>query len=338
MNIIFSMGDCNGIGLEVLVKAIIEYDKLIESKKQKANGRKLNEENNTFSIAGNTKTIEDYISHFKFPAQVKNNSLVIESRICPIVKCGKYSKVSFGEESKSAGELATKSIEKALSLTLNGQFDAMVTMPVSKSVLYKAGWKYPGHTEMLAEGCGVINPLMILCKDKLRVGLATIHIPVKDVSRSLTKSGIIETGQRFNDSLKTDFGIKQPKIAVLGLNPHAGENGDIGKEEITKIIPAINELNKKGINAFGPFPADGFFAYGEYKVFDGILAMYHDQGLIPLKLLTKGSGINFTAGLPIVRTSPDHGTGFNIAGNGIADFRSTLNAIRLAIRIVKNRI
>lgn len=325
MNIIFSIGDCNGIGLEVLLKAISNYDDLSVN------------DNINFSICGNEKTIDEYISLINFPAKIRNHSLIIGNRNCPIIHCGNYSKVTIGKESVSAGKLAAKSVEKAVELTLQKKFDALVTLPISKSVLYTAGWSFPGHTEMLADKCKVVNPLMILCTDKVRVGLATIHIPIKDVSKSLKKSTIVDIGKKFLNSLKIDFAIKSPKIAVLGLNPHAGESGDIGKEEINKIIPSIRELNNIGINSFGPFPADGFFGHAAYKDYDGILAMYHDQGLIPLKLLAKGAGVNFTAGLPIVRTSPDHGTAFGIAGKNIADQRSTLNAINLAIGIVENR-
>ncbi|MFH1050022.1 MAG: 4-hydroxythreonine-4-phosphate dehydrogenase PdxA [bacterium] len=335
MKIIFTIGDCNGIGLEVLIKALIKFDDF--SKSSSFDKLRMTNSQVDFSIVGNEKTIKEYLSYFNFPITVNNNTIELNNRKILIIKSAAYSPVQFGKETKSAGRLAAKSIEKALALTLKNQYDAMITMPVSKSVLYKAGWKYPGHTEMLADVCNVKNPLMLLCTDKIRVGLATIHIPLSKVHKSITKSGLIETAQKFNLSLKQDFGIKAPKIALLGLNPHAGESGDIGKEEIKIIIPAINELNKQGIKTFGPFPADGFFAHGEYKQFHGILAMYHDQGLIPLKLLAKGSGVNFTAGLPIVRTSPDHGTAFGIAGQNKADCRSTLHAIELAIEVVRKR-
>jgi 4-hydroxythreonine-4-phosphate dehydrogenase len=325
------MGDCNGIGLEVWYKAITDF--------QKSNSKLNNKKNEdiSFSIAGNLRTIEEYFEKLKIKINISDNNLIVGNFICPIINSGKYSKVSFGSESKSAGELAASSIEKALDLTLQNKFDAMVTLPVSKSVLYKAGWKFPGHTEMIASVCKVKNPLMILCTDKVRVGLATIHIPIKEVHRNLKKSEIINIAEKFLKSLNSDFGIKFPKIAVLGLNPHAGESGDIGKEEITTIIPAIEFLKKSRINIEGPFPADGFFGHESFKNYDGILAMYHDQGLIPLKLLAKGRGVNFTAGLPVVRTSPDHGTAFEIAGKNIADHRSTLNAIKLATIIVTNR-
>lgn len=326
MNIVFTIGDCSGIGLEVFVKAVIEFDKKSKFSKD-----------TNFFITGNEKTIAEYLSYFNFPASVKNDELTIKQRTIPIIKSGSYVKVKFGEDSKNAGQLAAKSIEKAMSLTLKKRFDALVTLPVSKSSLYQAGWHYPGHTEFLAARCNIKNPLMVLCTDKVRVGLVTVHIPVKDVSKILTKSQIIENGKKFSESLTKDFGIKEPKIAVLGLNPHAGENGDIGKDEITTIIPAINELRNIDLKAFGPFPADGFFGHGEYKKYDGILAIYHDQGLIPLKLLAKGSGVNFTAGLPIVRTSPDHGTACDIAGKDVADFKSTYNAIELAIKIALSR-
>ncbi len=322
MKIIINIGDCNGIGIEIMLKAIelLDYKKDLE-----------------ISIAGNTKTIQEYIEKISYDAQIENGKLKAGKYLCPIIECDNYSPVQFGVEDEKAGRLAAEAIETAVDKYFEEEFDAIVTMPVSKSSLYKAGWQYPGHTEMLAARSNVKDPLMILCTDKIRVGLVTIHIPLQEVSSSINKDNLLLTALKFNKSLIKDFGINQPKLAVLGLNPHAGENGGIGKEEIDLIIPSIEEMRLYGVNAFGPFPSDGFFAYDEYLKYDGILAMYHDQGLIPLKLLAKGEGVNVTAGLPIVRTSPDHGTAFPIAGKNIADPVSALKAITMAIHISNSR-
>lgn len=327
MKIVITIGDCNGIGLEVLIKAIMDLD----SKHKEFIDV-------DFSIVGNEKTIAEYLDKFDFPVSVGEDKLIINSRVCQIIKCNNYSRVELGKETLSSGVLAVEAIEKAVGMTIKGEFDGIVTLPISKSVVYKAGWQFPGHTEMLANACNVENPLMILCDDYIRVGLATIHVSLKDVPKLINRKMLIEIISKFNYSLINDFGIERPKIAVLGLNPHAGENGALGDEELNVINPSLNELKNLKIDVFGPFPSDGFFAHGEYKNFDGILAMYHDQGLIPLKMIAKGTGINFSAGLPIVRTSPDHGTAFQLAGKNIADSSSLKNAILLNLKINKNHI
>jgi 4-hydroxythreonine-4-phosphate dehydrogenase len=326
MNIIISQGDCNGIGIEVMIKSILDFDRVHEDF-----------ERHDLFISGSLETMEEYLGHFQLPVNFFSDSIQIGNRICPVIDCGNYSPVQFGQETESAGKLAAGAVETAVERTLAGEFDALVTMPVSKNSLYMAGWKFPGHTEMLADRCGVKNPMMILFKDSLRVALATIHVPVKSV-HSLINAGLVkEKISTLNESLKRDFGRQNPSIAVLGLNPHAGESGAIGKEEVDIINPALTECQEKGLMAEGPFPADGFFAHGAYHNYDGILAMYHDQGLIPLKLLANGGGVNFTAGLPIVRTSPDHGTAFAIAGRDMANHSSSLDALVSAVEIAENR-
>lgn len=331
MKLVVSMGDCNGIGIEVMIKAITSFDL------QSAFANETD-----ITVAGNLDTIKEYVKHYKypsgdFPVWFEDNGIIINKRYCTILECENYSPVEFGEETVSAGKLAAEAITKALDATINNEFDAFVTMPVSKAVLYKSGWKFPGHTEMLADRCGIEKPMMILCDMDIRVAIATIHIPIKDVPGTLTANHIIERIETFNNSLINDYGIDNPKIALLGLNPHAGEDGGIGLEENETIIPAMEQTIKNGVKADGPFPADGFFAHGAYKNYDGILAMYHDQGLIPLKMLAKGGGVNVTAGLPIVRTSPDHGTAFEIAGTGIANEASSTMALELAARISLSR-
>ena len=217
-----------------------------------------------------------------------------------------------GQISKESGKIAMQSIEKSIQLALDKEIHAIVTLPISKESVNLAGYKIPGHTEFLADKTNTDEFLMILVNNDLRVSLVTTHIPISNVAASISEELIIKKAELLNESLRKDFGIKNPSIAIFGLNPHAGDGGVIGEEELEIIIPAIKKLNKMGVNAEGPFPADGFFGQKLHTQFDGILAMYHDQGLAPFKLLSFGSGINFTAGLPIIRTSPDHGTAFNI--------------------------
>ena len=246
-------------------------------------------------------------------------------------------KIEFGKVSKEAGAYAGEAIEKAAELCLEGSLDAMVTSPVSKDAMSLAGYRYSGQTEMLSELTKSNRVAMMLVAGDLRVGLATVHVPLSNVHKKISKQTIAEKLSVIHLSLRRDFGIKSPNIAVLALNPHAGENGMIGEEEKKYIVPVLRSMQKKKIYADGPFPADGFFGTHAYTKYDAVLAMYHDQGLIPLKMLGFDIGVNFSAGLPIVRTSPDHGTAFDIAGKGIANPRSMIEAIKLAVTIVKNR-
>lgn len=324
MRIIISAGDPNGIGPEVMIKSLLRFAEVSEN-------------NVEFTIAGNPDTLNDYYTKLNLGAKVSHNKLIIDDIEYPILKINSSPKVRFGLNTREAGKAAAEAIELAVAETINQHFDAIVTMPVSKESLYLAGWKYPGHTEMLASACEVEKPLMVLCTKEIRVALLTIHLPIKDVPDALTKKGTVKLANIFSDSLKIDFALRNPSIAVLGLNPHAGENGTIGKEEVDVLYPAIDMCKMQGINIHGPHPADGFFAHGDYRHYDGILATYHDQGLVPLKLLANGGGVNVTAGLPIVRTSPDHGTAFSIAGKGIADETSTFEAIEMAVSISANR-
>jgi len=325
MKLLITIGDCNGIGIEIMLKSLTQFIDGINNKEVEV------------SIIGRLNVIKAYSELINFPLIVTDDSIIISNRECKVIECSTDSKIDFGEVTENAGKLAAEAIEKGVDLTKSGEFDALVTMPVSKFSLYRAGWKYPGHTEMLAERCSDGNYLMILHKDKMRAALTTIHIPVKEVSETINTELIISKAKILSNSLKIDFGIKEPVIAVLGLNPHAGEDGSIGTEEENIIAPAINRLTSMGVKAAGPFPADGFFAHEEYKNYDGILAMYHDQGLIPLKLLANGGGVNFTAGLDIVRTSPDHGTAFAIAGRNIANPQSALDALNFAVDVVNRR-
>ena len=247
-------------------------------------------------------------------------------------------KVDLGQPSQEAGEAALKALDRAMTDYRSGLYDVLVTAPINKATIQSPGFHFPGHTEYIETSVGEgQKALMILMNDTLRVALVTTHLAIKDVARAITKEGIIEKATIFHTALKRDFRISNPRIAVLALNPHAGDDGLLGTEEKDIIKPAIEELSEKGIQAFGPYPADGFFGSGTYYRFDGVLAMYHDQGLAPFKTIALESGVNYTAGLPIVRTSPDHGTAYDIAGKGKADENSLRQAIYTAIDVFRNR-
>lgn len=238
-----------------------------------------------------------------------------------------------GKLTKEAGLISMLSIAKAVDFCLSGEAIAMVTAPISKEAVNLAGYHIPGHTEYLAEKDQADHVAMMLVNKKLRVIPLTTHIPISEVSKAITEQAIITKARIIKISLLHDFGISSPSIAILGLNPHAGDGGVIGREEIEVISPAIQNLKQEGIYCEGPFPADGFFASGSWRNYDAVLSMYHDQGLIPFKTLSFNQGVNFTAGLSFIRTSPDHGTAFGIAGNNIAEYGSTTEAITLALML-----
>lgn len=247
-------------------------------------------------------------------------------------------RVELGTPSKEAGTAALRALERAMADYGEGLYDVLVTAPINKNNIQSDKFRFAGHTEYIADRAGNgAEPLMILAGDAMRVALVTTHLPVKDVAAAINKELIISKATTLNNSLVRDFRISCPRIAVLALNPHAGDGGVLGSEEREIIAPAVKELSAAGISAFGPFAADGFFGRGTHRYFDAVLAMYHDQGLAPFKALDDGRGINFTAGLPIVRTSPDHGTAYEIAGKGTADEASMRNAIFTAIDIFRNR-
>lgn len=326
MKIVVSCGDCNGIGLEAFFKAIpLFYNEEENSKCQ-------------FILVVNKKTLKEYIGKIEFDIKINEDSIEVSNHKIEIKNIESYSPVRLGVMAPDSGTLAIESLDTAVDMVFKKDADAILTLPISKDVMSMAGWGFIGHTQYLARQCSLAQPLMILFKDELRVAVVTDHIPLMSVGEYLRMADLpLKTAEIFNDSLKKDFAIKAPKIAVLSLNPHAGENGNIGKEEVDMINWQIKLMQSKHILAEGPKAADGFFGFGEYTLYDGILAMYHDQGLIPMKLLSKGSGVNYTAGLPIVRTSPDHGTAFSIAGKNRATPDSTLDAMIWGRKIVENR-
>lgn len=320
-----TIGDINGIGPEVIIKAL-------------ADTRILNQFIPV--VFGSTKVLSYYRKALDVKdltyAQVKDNKF-IPNKI-NVVNCwDEMIEITMGEDKKEAGEAAFKSLKKAVEFLKEGKIDAVVTAPINKNNIQSEEFKFAGHTEYFTTSFEAKESLMFLTGGDLRVGVATGHIPVSEISQKLSKKLIIKKLEIMEESLKYDFGISKPKIAVMGLNPHAGESGLLGPEDEATIRPAIIELKNKGKLIFGPFAADGFFGKGEYKKFDAILAMYHDQGLVPFKTLAFNKGVNFTAGLPIIRTSPDHGTAYDIAGKGIADAQSMREAIFMAYDIYKNR-
>lgn len=245
--------------------------------------------------------------------------------------------VEWGTGTEAGGRLAMQAVERAVDLCRAGATDAMVTAPISKEAISRAGYDVPGHTEFIARRCGATRTTMMMVADDLRVGLLTAHVPLRAVPELVTHEAIGERLRSMHDALRADFGVERPKIAVLGLNPHAGDGGVLGREEIDVIVPAIRAACEEGVLAFGAFPSDGFFATDTFRAYDGVLAMYHDQGLAPFKSIAFESGVNFTAGLPIVRTSPDHGTAFDIAGQDKASPSSFRSALFLALDVARRR-
>jgi 4-hydroxythreonine-4-phosphate dehydrogenase len=246
-------------------------------------------------------------------------------------------KVDVGQSTEVAGRMAYLALEQATADLKAGRIDALVTAPINKQNIQSRDFDFPGHTEYLANKFDVKHNLMLMVNQSIRIGVITGHIPLHEVPVSITREKILHKLRILNESLLRDFGLRKPRIALLGLNPHAGDKGIIGKEEQEVIIPAIQQAFDEGILVFGPYPADGFFGSSTFSKFDGILAMYHDQGLIPFKTLSFKSGVNFTAGLPVVRTSPAHGTAFDIAGKNMANPDAFRESIYLAIEVVRNR-
>ena len=244
--------------------------------------------------------------------------------------------LTFGEATELGGSFGIKSFVAATKALKEGKIDVLVTAPINKFNAQSEEFKFPGHTDYLAQELDG-NALMLMVQDRLRVGLLTDHVPVNEVAQHLTAKLLAEKIETIRKTLVQDFSLVKPKIAVLGLNPHSGDNGVIGKEEESIIKPTIKKIAEKGTLVYGPFPADGFFGSNQYEKYDAVLAMYHDQGLVPFKTLSFGRGVNFTAGLSKIRTSPDHGTAFDIAGKGVSDFNSFKEAVYLAIDVFHSR-
>ncbi|CAD7808856.1 4-hydroxythreonine-4-phosphate dehydrogenase [Chryseobacterium aquaeductus] len=319
-----SIGDFNGIGPEIIMKSL--KDKTITDFFTPiifGSGKLFTYQKNIFKLNLNFNYITE-------TSQAQNGKL----NMVNLVKDN--STVELGKPSEESTKLAIDSLEAATEALIKGEIDVLVTAPINKDEMVKMGFKHAGHTGYFEEKFNK-KGLMFLVTEGLKVAVSTHHIPISQVAENISKEKIKKQIRALNQTLIEDFSISKPKIAVLGLNPHSGDGGVIGNEEIEIISPAIKELSDQGILAFGPFPADSFFQPSKYKSFDAVLAMYHDQGLAPFKTLAYEEGVNYTAGLPFIRTSPDHGVAYDIAGRNVADEQSFTEAIFTAIKIFKNR-
>jgi 4-hydroxythreonine-4-phosphate dehydrogenase len=313
-----SQGDINGIGYEIIIKAL--SDPAIN-------------DICTPVVYGSPK-----VAAYHRKALNINNFSFNNIRSANMINClDDNIRVELGKSTPQGGEAAIISLEKAVEDLKSGKIDVLITAPIDKQNVQSEKFHFNGHTDYLKSVAGAPEALMFMIGESMRIGIATDHVPLKQVPELITMETLIRKIRLMNQSLILDFGIRKPRIAVLGLNPHAGDNSLLGTEEVEIISPAIQQAQKEGIMTFGPFPADGFFGAGSFTKFDGILAMYHDQGLTPFKALSFDSGVNFTAGLPFIRTSPVHGTAFTIAGKGEASESSFRQAIYLACDIFRNR-
>jgi 4-hydroxythreonine-4-phosphate dehydrogenase len=319
-----SIGDLNGIGSEVVLKTF-EDSRMLEFC--------------TPVIFANVKIISAIKKTFESTAAIHGIDTleqIVIGKINVLNVWKEHLELNYGTNDDSLGKYAIKSFIAATKALKEGKIDVLVTAPINKYNIQSDDFKFPGHTDYLNQEL-TGNALMLMVQDNLRVGLLTDHIPVNEVASHLTEKLIAQKIETINQSLTQDFSINKPKIAVLGLNPHAGDGGVIGKEDDTLLKPVIKKLFEKGTLVFGPYPADGFFGNSQYEKFDAVIAAYHDQGLIPFKTLSFGNGVNYTAGLDKIRTSPDHGTAYDIAGKGIANHNSFKEAVFLAIDIYNSR-
>ena len=322
-----TQGDINGVGYEVILKTFSDPTMLelctpiiYGSPKVAAYHRKALDIQTNFSIV-NSATEAGY------------------NRLSVVNCTDDEVKVEFSKPDPEAGKAALGALERAIEEYREGLIDVIVTAPINKHTIQSEEFSFPGHTEYIQERAGEgREALMILMNDVLRVALVTTHLPIRDVAQAITKEAVMQKIRIFHEALRKDFNVSNPRIAVLALNPHAGDDGLLGTEERDIIRPALQEMEKEGVFCFGPYAADGFFGNRTYEHFDGVLAMYHDQGLAPFKALSMTDGVNYTAGLPIVRTSPDHGTAYDIAGQGKADEASFRQAVYAALDVYRNRV
>ncbi len=320
-----SIGDINGIGPEVILKAFDNRSILKDI---------------IPIVYGSTKVLTHHKNMTRVETQFVNTKDVanaVSGKINVIASGDENIEVTLGKVTKAAGQFAIDSLNAMVKDAKEGVLDAIVTAPINKHAMQLAGWGYPGHTEYLGRALGAEDQLMFMISDSLKVATVTGHIPLTQIGKKLTKENIVNKINLLNTSLVQDFGIEKPKIGVLGLNPHAGDGGAIGNEEEEMITPLIMELKKKSMLVSGPYPADGFFGSSQFAKVDATLAMYHDQGLIPFKALSFNKGVNYTAGLSVVRTSPDHGTAYALAGKDQASPNSFRQALYAAIDIFRTR-
>lgn len=319
-----SIGDLNGIGPEIIIKAYEDPRSL---------------ELSTPVVFASGKTMQFFKNHFESKINffnIDSPEKVIHGKVNVIDVWKEPVKIEFGVDNKKIGEYAIKSLEAATKALKEDTIDVLVTAPINKHNIQSDTFNFPGHTDYLAKALNGTS-LMFMVSNDLRVGLLTDHVPLKDAVNHITEERVREKITTVIKSLKQDFGIRKPKVAVLAINPHAGDNGVIGNEDDTVLKPALEKLNSESNLVYGPYSADSFFGSNTYKKFDAIIASYHDQGLIPFKTIAFGQGVNFTAGLNKVRTSPDHGTAYEIAGKGEADESSLKQAIHTAIKIYRTR-
>lgn len=319
-------GDINGIAYEIIIKTL-SIPHIMELC--------------TPIVYGSSKIASYYKKTLNLPDfnlnLVRNAESAIHKRANIINIYDKEVKIDMGQSTEVGGQLALLSLDAAVKDLKNNLIDVLVTAPINKKNIQSPSFVFPGHTEYLAEKFQARDHLMLMVSDKLRVGVITGHVPLKNVASLLTTDLVLSKIRIMHESLAKDFGIKRARIAVLGLNPHSGDDGVIGSEENEIIIPAIKKAKEEGIFVFGPYSADGFFGSSSFSHFDGILAMYHDQGMIPFKTLVFEKGVNFTAGLPVIRTSPAHGTAYEIVGKNQASAESFKEALYLAVDIFRNR-
>lgn len=325
IKIAISIGDYNGVGIEVILKSLKDKDVT---------------DFFTPIIFASTKLLtyqKDKLKLDRINFQgIQDASQAVDGKINVVNLWKDPIDIHFGKVEKIAGEHAYQSLKAAADAVKNGFADVLVTAPINKDNIQSEVFQFPGHTEFLGESWGG-NPLMFLVSEKIKVGLVTQHIPIKQVATEITKKAVSLKIEQIHQSLVEDYGIEKPKIAVLGLNPHAGDNGLLGTEEQEIIQPVIEGFRNDNHLVFGPYSADSFFNPQNLSTFDAVLAMYHDQGLTPFKTLSFDEGVNFTAGLPFIRTSPDHGVAYDIAGKGIANEESFSEALFLAIDLFRNR-
>jgi 4-hydroxythreonine-4-phosphate dehydrogenase len=320
-------GDFNGIGYEIIIKSLADQ-RICELFTPIVYGT-----SKAASYHRKALTISDFNFNIIRKAEQANSK---KPNIVNIKD--EEVKIDLGLPTVEGGELAYLALEAAVEDLRRNHINVLVTAPISKHAIRKAGFEFPGHTEYLASRFEAPDYLMIMVSGKMRLGIVTGHIPIRQVAEKLSRELVMKKARTLHDSLIRDFNINKPKVAVLGLNPHAGKNGMIGEEENNFISPVVHEMSQEGKLVYGPFPADGFFGSGKHTEFDGILAMYHDQGMLPFKTLSFNSGVNFTAGLPIIRTSPAHGTAFGLAGKNNASPDSFREALYMACDIFRNRM
>ena len=322
-----TIGDVNGIGPEILIKAVSD------SRITDICTPVIYASAKVISYHRNIAKVDNF-----FYNTASSSDKIVEGKINLINCWTENVNINIGTNTVEGGKYAKVSLDSALFDLKDKKIDALVTAPINKKSMSMIDFGFKGHTDYISSFCNCDNSVMIMLSEDLRVALLTHHMPLNEVSSFVTKKNILDSLESLNHIMIKDFDKEKPLIAVLGLNPHAGDGGVIGKEEQEHIIPAIEDAKSKGIFVNGPFPSDSFWGTMEYKKYDIVLAMYHDQALIPFKLLAFTDGVNFTGGLPFVRTSPDHGTGYDIVGKNIANHESFLNAIFTAVNIAKNRL